>query len=229
MKKRIDIKVVLKRLMAFLGMPLIFVVLGYLLLYFIAAPVIAPVSAVADMIIGSSVPIFDVEHTTDEVVNLVEIGDSQSVVSCDDIVFPNDGDIYGHLSIPGTGVDCDVIYGDSNKNMRKGAGQYNASKLPGFGSTTLLCAHVTTHFKGLQYVKEGDIIYFNTTYGAYEYKVNKIEIVEAKKAHKLIDLRATNDNLILYTCYPFHAVAFRSQRYFVFAEKVSGPTVQFRE
>jgi sortase A len=50
-------------------------------------------------------------------------------------------------------------------------------------------------------------------------------VVKATEASAVYDLRADYDNLVLYTCYPFHSVAFRSQRYFVCAKKISGPSV----
>lgn len=212
--------------MAFFGLPLIFVFATYLTVYLIANPVIAPAASLISMLVGESEPNFSAGMPVDNVVNFVEIGEEQGEwLPIESITFPAVGEKYAHITIPGTGVDCDVYYGDSNAILKKGPGQYEGSKLPGFGSTTLVAAHVTTHFKGLQYVKVGDTIYYTTTYGAYEYRVTDVRVVKASEAQSVYDLRADHDNLVLYTCYPFYAVAFRSQRYFVCAELVSGPTV----
>lgn len=216
-----------KRLTVFFGLPLIFAFFTYFLIYLLANPVIAPAASLLSMLVGDSVPTFGSVQVSDETVDLVDFNEEQKeIITPDRIDFPNVGDKYAHILIPDTGVDYDVYYGDDNKILRKGPGQYEASKMPGFGSTTIVAAHVTTHFKGLQYVKIGDPIYYTTTYGAYEYRVTDIQIVEATEAGKLYDLRADHDNLVLYTCYPFSSVAFRSQRYFVLAELVSGPEVQ---
>lgn len=212
--------------MAFFVLPLIFVFTTYLTVYFIANPIIAPAVSLVSMLVGDKEPDFSAGMPVDNIINLVEIGEEQDdSLPIDSITFPKVGEKYAHITIPDTGVDCDVYYGDSKAILKKGPGQYEGSKLPGFGSTTLVAAHVTTHFKGLQYVNVGDTIYYTTTYGAYEYRVTDIVVVKASEAQKVYDLRADHNNLVLYTCYPFHAVAFRSERYFVCAELVSGPTV----
>ena len=213
--------------MAFFVLPLIFVFAVYCTVYLIANPIVAPAASLMSMFIGEVEPNFSAGEPVDNIVNLVEIGEEQADrIPIENITFPNVGEKYAHITIPGTGVDCDVYYGDSKAILKKGPGQYEGSKLPGFGSTTLVAAHVTTHFKGLQYVNIGDTIYYTTTYGAYEYRVTDIKIVPASQAQSVYDLRADHDNLVLYTCYPFYAVAFRSERYFVCAELVSGPTVK---
>lgn len=215
-----------KRLMAFFGLPLIFVFLAYFLVFLIANPVVAPAASLFSMLIGDDVPKFNNLEVSDNDVEFVDFSSEQrETISVDEVDFPAVGEKYAHITIPNTGVDCDVYYGDANPILKKGPGQYESSKLPGFGSTTLVAAHVTTHFKGLQYVNVGDIIYYTTTYGAYEYKVTDVLVVKANQAKAVYDLRAKYDNLVLYTCYPFHSVAFRSQRYFVLAEKISGPDV----
>lgn len=212
--------------MAFFILPLIFVFTVYFTVYLIANPIVASAASLMSMFIGESEPSFSAGEPVDNVVNLVEIGEEQADrIPIESITFPKVGEKYAHITIPDTGVDCDVYYGDSKAILKKGPGQYEGSMLPGFGSTTLVAAHVTTHFKGLQYVEVGDTIYYTTTYGAYEYRVTDIQIVPAAQAKSVYDLGADHDNLVLYTCYPFYAVAFRSERYFVCAELVSGPTV----
>ena len=39
------------------------------------------------------------------------------------------------------------------------------------------------------------------------------------------DFTRTDENLILYTCYPFDALGFTPNRYFVYAKYVSGPVL----
>ncbi len=222
---------VIKRLTAFIGLPLIFVFIAYFVIYLVANPVIAPAASLLSMLIGDKEPSFTSSEIVEDVqLDFVSMEEEQAnTIFVDDIDLPNIGEKYAHITIEGTGVDCDVYYGDSKKILRKGPGQYEWSKLPGFGSTTLVAAHVTTHFKGLQYVEIGDIIQYSTTYGAYEYEVTDIKIVKASEASSVYDLRADYDNLVLYTCYPFHSVAFRSQRYFVCAKMISGPKIDIYE
>lgn len=216
-----------KKIMAFFALPLSFVIIAYLIIYAIAGPIIAPAADVLSMLVGEAEPNFNINSADgDNNIDFVPIGSNQGeVVHVSEITMPKVGEKYAHITIPNTGVDCDVYYGDDKKTLKKGPGQYENSKLPGFGSTTLVAAHVTRHFNGLQYVKEGDIIYYSTSYGAYEYKVTKIKVVKASLASNEYQLRADHDNLVLYTCYPFTSVAFRSERYMVFADMISGPKV----
>ena len=39
------------------------------------------------------------------------------------------------------------------------------------------------------------------------------------------DFTRTDENLILYTCYPFDALGFTPNRFFVYAKYVSGPVL----
>ena len=50
---------VLKRLTAFLGLPLIFVFVAYFTVYLIANPIVAPAASLLSMLVGDSVPSFD--------------------------------------------------------------------------------------------------------------------------------------------------------------------------
>jgi sortase A len=215
-----------KRLTAFFGLPLVFVFIAYLLIYLIANPIIAPITSILSMFIGDSVPDFSYGTPVDNDINFVSIGtEQQETLPFESIPLPNVGEVYAHITIPGTSVDCDVYYGDNAAILKRGPGQYEWSKMPGFGSTTLVGAHVNSYFKGLQYVKIGDTIHYTTSYGAYEYKVTDIMIVKTTEVSAAYELRADYNNLVLYTCYPFHSVAFRAQRYFVCAELVSGPLI----
>ena len=217
---------IIQRLTAFIGLPLIFVFISYFVIFLILNPIIAPMMSLSSMLFGDKVPSFSSVDVTDDAVDFINVGEYQDpVIHVSDIKLPEIGKKYAHITIPNTGVDCDVYYGDAMKIIRNGPGQVEGSKLPGFGSTTLVAAHVKTHFKGLQYVNIGDTIYYTTTYGAYEYQVTDIMVVNAKNAQVAYDLRANYDNLVLYTCYPFHAVAFRAERYFVCAKMISGPKI----
>lgn len=207
-------------------MPLLFLVIGYLLIYFLAHPVLQPVQSVYAMMIGTDVPQFE-EEIPDQVVNLADANAQQNMVDISEVVFPNVGDKFAHLAISGTQVDCDVYYGDSKAILKKGAGQYSGSKLPGFGSTTMVAAHVTTHFKDLKNVEPGDVVTLTTTYGVYTYTIERTAIAHYQD-ETAYDLRAKEDNLVLYTCYPFDSFTFTSQRFFVYAKYTSGPQVVYR-
>ncbi|MBO7217406.1 MAG: class D sortase, partial [Clostridia bacterium] len=94
-------------------------------------------------------------------------------------------------------------------------------------TTILASAHNNTYFNCLQYVKVGDEIKIETTYGDYLYEVYLTEIKSTKDP--MYDLAASEETLILYTCYPFTELGITPLRYFVLARLVSGPKVLLDE
>lgn len=152
------------------------------------------------------------------------VEDSGATVNAKDVDFPGINKQFGQLTIDGRDVDAKLFFGDGSVPLRNGVGIYAGSFVPGYGKTILIAGHNNTYFNGLKNVEEGDIVKISTSWGNYEYKVKDLKLLEAddKKAY---DLSATRENLILYTCYPFDQVGLTSKRYFVYADKVSGPEI----
>lgn len=136
------------------------------------------------------------------------------------------GQSYGWISSEDFDLDAYIYYGDDEKTLEKGVGQYTDSGLPGYGKTILLCGHDTTYFKGLAEAQIGDNVHIRTQYGDYSYRITETTVTTAEDidAARLED---AGEQLVLYTCYPFGATdRVREQRYFVYCEKTSGPQVQ---
>ena len=89
----------------------------------------------------------------------------------------------------------------------------------------MLAAHRTQHFFPLKDAVVGDIITITTSYGVYEYEVTDIQIRD-KNDKTAYNLNQDKEQLIMYTCYPFVFLADSQNRYFVYADKISGPTIQ---
>lgn len=138
--------------------------------------------------------------------------------------YPAVGDRIGHLTISGTVVDCDVFLGDSETQFSQGAGIYAGSHIPGEGGTILMGAHTGTFFRDLESVTEGADITFTTDYGEYHYTVTKMAVVQETDT-TAYDLDADTENIILYTCYPFGILTRTTQRYFVYGDLASGPSL----
>ena len=209
-------------------MPLAFLVAIYFIVVLAGSPILSPLRAIGSLLIGDQTPVFSLDETTKDTLQHLVTSNTNPTIKASTITLPSYGETYAHVSIPGTDVDCDIYYGDSNAIMKKGAGQYMGGKFPGFGGTVLIAAHKTTHFMDLKSVKVGDVITLQTTYGVYEYTVRDMKVVDPndKTAY---DLSAQTDNLILYTCYPFNMLGFSKQRYFVYADFTSGPVVNIHE
>lgn len=145
------------------------------------------------------------------------------------IQFPEQGTHFAQLSCESIGLDAPVFWGDTNEILRAGVGQFMGSFLPGFDRSILLSAHNTTFFKPLKLINEGDVVTLRTNYGAFSYEVKKVEVIPASEAKQMLDdmLSYDEEKLIMYTCYPFETlVGTKTDRLFVFADKISGPTVK---
>ena len=136
------------------------------------------------------------------------------------------GQSYGWISSEDFALDAYIYYGDDEKTLDQGVGQYTDSGLPGYGKTILLCGHDTTFFKGLKDAEVGDMVNIRTQYGDYSYRITETKVTTADDG-AAARLEEEGEQLVLYTCYPFGETdRERQQRYFVYCEKISGPQVQ---
>lgn len=139
--------------------------------------------------------------------------------------WPQKGEALGSVRIEGTAVDCTLYYGDAPEQLHAGAGIWAGGHIPGQGSTVLVAGHTNTFFRDLESVQEGNDILLQTRYGEYHYRVTgmRVALHDDTSAY---DLEAAEENVILYTCYPFGQVTVTPQRYFVYGEYVSGPAIK---
>lgn len=165
--------------------------------------------------------IADAQNGTATQNNAVQTIDKQT------ITYPYPGDRYGEISIAGTTVSAPLYYGDDTATLNKGVCTFKDDVgvgIPGESKTILLAGHNNTFFNGLQQVEVGDIVTIETHYGTYTYEVTNMGVKDYKDA-TAYDFTRTDENLIMYTCYPFDALGFTSDRYFVYAKYVSGPVL----
>lgn len=209
-------------------LPLAFLLVGYLFLYFVLSPFINlgvnAWSFISNDFTGQDDGIYNDIYTE----NLLSGYDS--FVPSSKVVYPTGNTRYGKIIItPDDNVfDIPLIFGDSNAILRKGAGHYMGSHFPGEGSTILVSAHNNTYFNCLQYLKLGDIITVKTSYGNYKYEVTALRVLD-KNDPTAFDLSAKEENLVLYTCYPFNALGLTNKRYFVSTKLISGPYINFEK
>lgn len=141
---------------------------------------------------------------------------------------PQDDDYIGHLTISGTVVDCDLYYGDGETQFSKGAGISLDSCIPGEGGTVMIGAHTGTYFRDLESVVDGADITITTDYGEYHYTIARCAVVEETDT-TAYDLDAEEENIILFTCYPFGILTRTTQRYLVYGDFVSGPSIVWQQ
>lgn len=207
----------------FIILPIAFFILSYLLLVVALSPVMSPFIGIADMFFADQKVDFDKEYNN----IFVPIDDKKvkETVNASDIAYPRYGEMFGKITVSGTTVqDVNLFFGDGNVSLRNGVGVFNGSFIPGYGKTILIAGHNNTYFNGLKTVKEGDIITVKTSYGNFTYSVTGTEVRPSTDPTAL-NLNADHENLVMYTCYPFDELGLTNQRFFVYAEPVSGPKI----
>lgn len=138
---------------------------------------------------------------------------------------PLQGEQYGEILCEDIGLRVPLYYGDTDDVLEQGAGTYAGESLPGKGGRILVSGHDTTTFAPLESVRKGMAIQVRTLYGQYEYEVTKTEVMDVLEYSDRKD-GTEAEELALYTCYPFGAEEeLRSERFFVYAKKVSGPEI----
>jgi sortase A len=145
-------------------------------------------------------------------------------VNADDVDFPGIDKQFGELSIKGRSVKAKLFFGDGTIPLRNGVGIYAGSFIPGYGKTILVAGHNNTYFNGLKNVKKKDVVTIKTSYGNYKYEVTGTKVVSADD-DSAYDLTSDEENLVMYTCYPFDELGLTEKRFFVYAKKISGPTI----
>lgn len=208
----------------YITVPLLFVVGIVLVLSIGLGPIAAPYLGLAKFFFSKTPTPQPTDLFTGTAIS--EAGQG-ATVPLSQIVYPGQGDLYGNIAIAGTSVSAPVYYGDTTRILNLGVGTYvdhPGAGIPGESKTILLGGHNNTFFNGLQDVKEGAEVTVQTHYGSYVYRVTKTLIADHND-ETTYDFSKKNENLILYTCYPFDALGFTSDRYFVYADYVSGPVI----
>lgn len=213
---------------SFIILPVVFFIITYLILYLILSPSLTTVSQAMGMFFSDSEKKFSSEYNnifvpvSENEENSYK--DKSETVNISDVVYPKYGEMFGELIIDDCAVDAPLFLGDNSVALRNGVGVYYGSCIPGYGKTILVAGHNSTFFNGLKNAEKGQRIVIKTSYGNYEYEITDLAVKQANDS-SAYDLSADEENLILYTCYPFDELGLTSRRYFVYADYVSGPVI----
>lgn len=179
------------------------------------AVLLPPVRAMsAGAAVGGFVPVTELQRVP-----------QKDVVTLDGL--PEPGAELGRLTIGGTAVDCVLYYGDGDEQLKQGAGLYTGSSLPGQGGCVLAGGHTNTYFRDLEKAEVGDEVVLSLYYGEYRYEITEWKIARADDP-EAYDPDPEQEQLVLYTCYPFGALYETPYRYFVFGRLTSGPAVELQ-
>ena len=229
------------KLLAYIFMPVIFSVIGYIFLYVGLKPY-WEMARDAVAILGAEAPmeetnvvrdaIYDPKAATEDPVPLYEDEKKpEPYIRIENIDFPLSGSHYAQLICDDIGMDVPVYWGDNADILRLGIGQYLGSFLPGFGRMVVLSGHNNSFFLPLKDIEKDDIVKINTNYCNYEYQVTEVKVLNEKELQKYIldNLLNEEEILVMYTCWPFEFSAGRkTDRLTVFAKRISGYDVKWR-
>ena len=135
-------------------------------------------------------------------------------------VYPVEGDSIGTLTIPILEKEIPILQGTGNKELKKGAGHFLQSVLPGEADNCVISGHRETVFRKLGELQLGDLLIVETTAGVFTYAVTGTRIVEADDRTVIIPI--DHAVLTLTTCYPFDTPGYYPQRYIVSADLATG-------
>lgn len=211
-----------KKIMALVLVPLSFTLICYLTLYLLLSPAIEPLLSIYSLIANDYAPNLDNQNSKNLYANKLVASDT---IPASKIIQPDYGDMFGKLTIDSVNIKVNLYYGDEKEELRNGVGLFAGSFLPGFNRTILIAGHSIPYFEPLGDVKIGDIIEISTHYGDFQYKITDTKIANANDSTNYDLEQRDKEQLILYTCYPFEIIGYKSQRLFVYADKISGPTI----
>lgn len=128
---------------------------------------------------------------------------------------PKLGDEIGELYIPKLKATLPIYQGTSEDELVKGVGHFVQSVLPGEKDNSVLSGHRDTVFRKLGEVGIGDLLVVKTSAGKFEYKVEKVRIVD--KDDRTVIVPRPKATLTVSTCYPFSYIGAAPKRYVLVA------------
>ena len=147
----------------------------------------------------------------------------QELISADEnaMVLPNEGEMYASIQCERIGLLAPLYYGDTDKILRNGVGQFADGTILGTGGSHLIAGHDTTYFACLAKIEIGDEILIQMKGVSYSYEVVETSVMKAEQ-FTMDKKESDNDQLILYTCYPIgDTLGDRSKRLFVYCNLIS--------
>lgn len=125
------------------------------------------------------------------------------------------GDYLGVLAIPRLSRAVPLYEGTEKAQLKKGAGHFEKSVLPGVMNNSVIAGHRDTVFSQFALLKRGDKLVVTTNYGKYTYIIQKFRIVDGDDRTVIVPTKRAI--LTLSTCYPFNFVGSAPQRFIVTA------------
>jgi LPXTG-site transpeptidase (sortase) family protein len=125
------------------------------------------------------------------------------------------GSYLGLMKIPSIKRSVNIFQGTDSKTLKKGAGHYLQSVMPGVQDNSVIAGHRDTVFSNLGKVKIGAYVFIALKNETFLYQVDRIRIVD--KDDRTVIVPTDEARLTLSTCYPFRYIGNAPKRYVVIA------------
>ena len=133
--------------------------------------------------------------------------------------YPSLNEVFGNLWIPVLEQNIPIVEGTGNEELKKGAGHFIGSVLPGIENNCVISGHRETVFKDLGLLEIGDQLIIETSAGIFTYEINCIRIVD--KDDRTVIVPTDHATLTLTTCYPFSYIGNAPDRYILIGDLVT--------
>ncbi|MDR1567682.1 MAG: class D sortase [Streptococcaceae bacterium] len=211
---------ILRRLGAYIYVPLLFIIIGYGCIWMAGKPVIDFATSISHILFMNDAP----KNSG----NVYQEGKlSKNVVFVSSIKFPTKGNQFGEVSIDSLKVSLPLYYGDDVLTLDKGAGMYTNSSFPGFKGATVIGGHNRPIFGNVYYLKVGNTFEIKTSYGNFTYEVESNQILKYDD-NAFFDTylsQREQSYAILYTCYPLDAIGWANDRSVAVGKLIDGPII----
>ncbi|GAC1336095.1 MAG: hypothetical protein NVSMB17_19650 [Candidatus Dormibacteria bacterium] len=119
--------------------------------------------------------------------------------------------------VPSIGFSGIVLEGTDRPVLDGGPGHVPGSAYPGEDDTVVISNH-NAYSLSWGKLQAGELIYLQTNYGTYRYRVSDFKVVDA--SDRSLTAPSHRASLTFITCYPLYAGALAPQRFGVLADMV---------
>ena len=149
----------------------------------------------------------------------LEVFDSVTSAEATPPIDVEQGGLIGTLSIPRLNKTVPIIEGTAPEQLKKGAGHYMKSVMPGQADNSVIAGHRDSVFARFGSLRKGDALIVSTSYGKFTYKIGSFRIVDADDRTVIVPTETAI--LTLSTCYPFRYIGNAPRRFIVTASLVN--------
>jgi sortase A len=129
------------------------------------------------------------------------------------VAAPLPGEPVGRLSIPRLALDVVALEGVDDDTLRRGAGHFPGTALPGQVGNASFAGHRDSFFRALRDVRSGDEVRVEAPDGDYLYRVTETRVVGPSEVGVIDPLGGSL--LTLVTCHPFDWIGPAPRRFVV--------------